>query len=304
MLFRSVKLITASLLLSIFTSFVSFAGWKLDSRGWKYEITDGAYLKDGWEWIDGNQDGVAECYYFGKNGYMSSSRYIDGYRVNADGKWTIGNSVQTKMLSSLNGWQTLNGAEVYINNGQILRNQITPDNVYVDSNGHPVKSSIDPFLMAEKSKNCRYIAISKSSHFLELWESGDLKQRFVVNTGRVTGDKEVEGDKKTPEGEFYVCKKIPTSNYHLALGVSYPAIEDAERGIQNGLITQSQYNQIVAANMNGTTPDWHTNLGGYIEIHGCRSDISGTSGCISMRNEDIDLLYDLTETGDRIVIFH
>jgi len=37
------------------------------------------------------------------------------------------------------------------------------------------------------------------------------------------------------------------SNYYLSLGISYPNLEDAARGLRDGLITQAQHDQIVAA---------------------------------------------------------
>ena len=51
----------------------------------------------GWQWLDGNGDGVAECYYFDGNGYMLSSTITpDGYQVNANGAWVSNGTVQTQ----------------------------------------------------------------------------------------------------------------------------------------------------------------------------------------------------------------
>lgn len=299
---KKTKTLLFTFLFSMIFCFSAFAGWEKENTKWKYLNDEGTYLSSSWEWIDGNQDGIAECYYFEESGYLATNKHVGEYQVDHDGKWVSDGQIQMKELSALSGWNRINGIESYYQDGVILRDCITPDNVYVNSNGYKAESGIDSELMAQKSAGCRYIAIKKSTHTLELWENGALKNRFVVNTGAAAGDKEVEGDWKTPEGEFYVCKKIPNSNFHLALGVSYPSIEDAERGIQNGLISGNQYNQIVTANQTGGAPDWHTALGGYIEIHGDRK-MNPTRGCISLRNEDIDLLYSLTTVGDRIIIY-
>ena len=49
-----------------------------------------------WQWIDGNKDGISECYYFAPNGYIvTNGKTPDGYDVNADGQWTINGVVQT-----------------------------------------------------------------------------------------------------------------------------------------------------------------------------------------------------------------
>ena len=64
-------------------------GWQNDANGWWWKNDDGmSYPVNCWRWLDGNRDGVAECYYFGGNGYMLSDTVTpDGYHVNRDGAW-------------------------------------------------------------------------------------------------------------------------------------------------------------------------------------------------------------------------
>ncbi len=201
------------------------------------------------------------------------------------------------------GWKTVDGKRRYYENGKLQKNRVTPDNVYVDSNGNPVTSSgIDAADMAKRSQNCRVIVVKKSTHFLELWQNGKKKQSYVITSSAKTGDKEISGDMKTPEGEFYVCLKNPNSRYHLALGISYPEKEDAERGLKKGIITQEVYDGIIAALESGGRPNWYTALGGAIEIHGNRQDTDMTRGCIGMRDTDLDILYNSVEVGDKILI--
>lgn len=57
-----------------------------------------AYLT-GWQWIDGNGDGVAECYYLDGLGVMNANTSIDGYTVNEQGQWTVAGVIQTKVVS-------------------------------------------------------------------------------------------------------------------------------------------------------------------------------------------------------------
>ena len=79
----------------------SFAGqWKLDDTGWWYQNDDGSYPASEWKWIDGNGDGISECYYFYSDGYMAYSNEIDGYRVNSDGQWIVNSVVQKRGLSA------------------------------------------------------------------------------------------------------------------------------------------------------------------------------------------------------------
>lgn len=282
----------------------AFGYWIQDENGWKFERSDGSFITGGWEWIDGNFDCYAEMYYFDEDGYCLLNGIKNGLNVNENGAWTYRNVVQSWNLKNLQGWYRLNGETMYLDmDGNIWRERITPDNIYVDDYGSKVMDSgIDEAMMAEKSKDCRYIVMSKRSHFLERWENGVKTHTFVISSGYGKGDKEKSGDMKTPEGEFYICKKVPNSSYHLALALNYPTIEDAERGLASGLITKKQYDRIVYENERGRTPDWNTALGGAIEIHGNRQITDATRGCVGMRDEDMDILYPLMSVGDRVLI--
>lgn len=96
------------LLPSLLCAFMSFvfllsgtaqADWvKGESKNaWWFDFGNGDYFKSSWQWIDGNQDGIAECYCFDENGWMyENTTTPDGYTVNENGAWTINNVVQTK----------------------------------------------------------------------------------------------------------------------------------------------------------------------------------------------------------------
>lgn len=75
------------------------AGWQQDSIGYWYENEDGTWPSNTWQWIDGNRDGKAECYYFNENGYMLSNTISpDGYLVNWDGAWIENGEVQIQSV--------------------------------------------------------------------------------------------------------------------------------------------------------------------------------------------------------------
>ncbi|MDO4961146.1 MAG: SH3 domain-containing protein [Eubacteriales bacterium] len=69
----------------------AYANWQKDEKDaskWVYyEKSTGTFLNDGWHWLDGNNDGIAECYYFYSDGSLAVSTTVDGYAVNEDGKW-------------------------------------------------------------------------------------------------------------------------------------------------------------------------------------------------------------------------
>ena len=71
--------------------------WIEEDGNWKYDKGNGAYLQNGWYWIDGNRDGNAECYYFDAEGWMAAGCVTaDGYVVDRNGAWTENGIVQSK----------------------------------------------------------------------------------------------------------------------------------------------------------------------------------------------------------------
>lgn len=101
---KKLRIIAAALALTTITSMSAYAGtWQKNAQGWWYDNGDGTWPASTWQWIDGNNDGIAECYYFDANGYcLTNTLTPDAYTVNADGAWTIYGQVQTKNLSSEN----------------------------------------------------------------------------------------------------------------------------------------------------------------------------------------------------------
>ena len=93
-------------------SMTAFAGqWQSNATGWWYDNGNGTYPANCWQWIDGNNDGVAECYYFDGNGYMlSNTTAPDGYTVNESGAWVSGGVVQTQNGVAANVAETVENA--------------------------------------------------------------------------------------------------------------------------------------------------------------------------------------------------
>ena len=89
----------ATAALTITATMTALAGsWTQQNGSWVY-LNDAGQLQTGWAWIDGNQDGIAESYYFDMSGKLSTSTTTpDGYTVNSDGAWVQDGSVQTKVI--------------------------------------------------------------------------------------------------------------------------------------------------------------------------------------------------------------
>ena len=118
-------------LLCAFMSFVFLlsgtaqADWvKGESKNaWWFDFGNGDYFKSSWQWIDGNQDGIAECYCFDENGWMYENTITpDGYTVNENGAWTINNIVQTKTSDLIPKNNTNNSVNTASNNFTEKRN--------------------------------------------------------------------------------------------------------------------------------------------------------------------------------------
>lgn len=171
------------------------------------------------------------------------------------------------------------------------------------------------------------IVVAKSARELTLYDGMKVVRKYSCCTGSIAGDKEREGDRKTPQGQFFVCYKNPTSKYVRSLGLSYPNPEDAARGLQSGIITKAQHDALIAGNHETfafasneeaqalTRPDgivtianvdweslWKTPLGGEIMIHGTGATRAGTAGCVGMENADILELFEAIPLGTPVTI--
>ncbi len=98
------------------------------------------------------------------------------------------------------------------------------------------------------------------------------------------GHKQVEGDGRTPEGEYLIDRRNPNSDFHLSIGISYPNARDVE-----------------VARRLGRPP------GGDIFIHGTPRPFIGqgdwTWGCIAVSNDEIEEIYAMVRDGTPIAIY-
>lgn len=148
------------------------------------------------------------------------------------------------------------------------------------------------------------IKIYKKDRVLELYGDGERLGKFKIALGGVPeGDKEREGDSKTPEGRYYICTRNDRSKYTLFLGLSYPNIEDAKRGLENGLIGQQTFEKIKKAIEKKKQPPWNTPLGGAVGIHGKGNSYDWTLGCIGLSDEDIKRIWEYTPLKTPVEIY-
>lgn len=134
------------------------------------------------------------------------------------------------------------------------------------------------------------IVVFKSKRQLLAYSKGNLLKTYKIALGRQpVGAKHFEGDRKTPEGIYFINDKNPNSGWHKNLGISYPNQKDIETAKAKG-----------------------KSAGGNIKIHGLQNGKGyigklhriqdWTLGCIAVTNEEVDELYCAVEKGCKIEI--
>lgn len=134
------------------------------------------------------------------------------------------------------------------------------------------------------------ILILKSKRTMLLLKENEIVRAYRVALGKnPKGHKLMEGDKRTPEGLYYVDAKNPRSNFHLSLKISYPNEKDLEQAMKLGV-----------------------KPGGMIMIHGVAKGmeklglkhrhIDWTDGCIAVTNKEIEEIWNMVEEGTPVEI--
>ena len=134
------------------------------------------------------------------------------------------------------------------------------------------------------------IVILKSTRSMTLLSGSKVLKTYKVALGSVpVGPKQVEGDHKTPEGDYIIDAKNQHSQFHLSLHISYPSAADQKR-----------------ARSLSARP------GGAIMIHGLARPFAylgplhrqtdWTDGCIAVTNAEIEEIWRLVPVGTRVEI--
>ena len=185
-------------LLSLSVAFPAMAGsWKNgagdNATRWWYDNGDNTWAANGWRWIDGNQDGVSECYYFDAEGWLlTSTTTPDGYTVNADGAWTVNGIAQSRQTAASNefdneSWDDFQNSSSKKTKITATSSSRTPDSGSSDSStGSSEDSSSDD------SSNSNGSSGSHSNS----GSSGPSKE-----TSSTSGDKKPDAPKKNSKQE-------------------------------------------------------------------------------------------------------
>ena len=147
------------------------------------------------------------------------------------------------------------------------------------------------------------IVVKKAERRLFLYDGNKLVKTYRIGLGlSPKGDKVRQGDRRTPEGDFYIFTRNDKSAFYLSLGVSYPNAPHANRGLRDGLISKSQHDTIMRALKLKKTPPQNTALGGDIYIHGRGASSDWTWGCVALEDKDMRELFDAATVGTPVTI--
>lgn len=130
-----------------------------------------------------------------------------------------------------------------------------------------------------------YIVVNKTARKMYLLNNEKVLKQYKIDLGfEPLGDKKIEGDGKTPEGQYFIDRRNPDSKFHLSLGISYPNATD-----------------LAEARRLGKSP------GGDIFIHGKanlfrRKGPDWTWGCIAVTNREMEDVYAMVRNGTPIQI--
>jgi murein L,D-transpeptidase YafK len=149
---------------------------------------------------------------------------------------------------------------------------------YLPEDDLPVGSDIDRMV------------VEKSKRRMSVYAKGVLLKTYPISLGgKPVGEKQYEGDMKTPEGEYFIDSKNANSKFFKNLGISYPNGNDLK----------------VAKNLGRPA-------GGEIKIHGLEPKYSfigkfqrfsdWTNGCIALTNAEMEDLFDHVSVGTSISI--
>jgi murein L,D-transpeptidase YafK len=132
------------------------------------------------------------------------------------------------------------------------------------------------------------IVFEKAARRMQLIQDDKVVRTYRIALGFTPeGDKQRQGDGKTPEGEFTIDRRNPKSAFHLSLGIDYPQKSHRMRAAEAGV-----------------------DPGGDIFIHGQPNALPDgfklrgdwTAGCIAVTNAEMREIWEVTPVGTKVEI--
>ncbi|MGR3635957.1 MAG: L,D-transpeptidase family protein [Shimia sp.] len=130
------------------------------------------------------------------------------------------------------------------------------------------------------------IVVFKEDRRMHLMHHDKVLKSYDVDLGFAPdGHKQFEGDGRTPEGQYWIDRRNPNSQFYLSVGINYP--NNADRAY---------------AKAQGKSP------GGDIFIHGQPEVFRNkrpdwTAGCISVTNKEMRDIYAMVQKNTQVSIY-
>lgn len=162
--------------------------------------------------------------------------------------------------------------------------------------GNEKGRSLTTLLPSNFNKDDISILIEKADHRLTVYHQlQPIKSYDVVFGGEPVGDKRYEGDLKTPEGILRVKDLYPHPDWSKFIWLDYP--------------NPTSWRKHLASKLQGAIPFWAT-VGSDVGIHGVPANngeiidsrINWTWGCPSLKNKDVDEIYEVLQVGTIVEI--
>jgi len=136
------------------------------------------------------------------------------------------------------------------------------------------------------------IIVKKKERKMYLYKEGKLQQTIPVSLGKnPLGHKQKRGDNRTPEGEYFIHRKLCSPKYYRSLCISYPRVEDIKnakaRGVDAGgditIHAQPKWNASGKRDKYTLANNW-------------------TQGCVAVTNDAMKQLWYAVREGVPIII--
>ncbi|GGU67760.1 hypothetical protein GCM10009504_25850 [Pseudomonas laurentiana] len=141
-----------------------------------------------------------------------------------------------------------------------------------------------------QQRSVEKVLVIKSARQLQLISAGEPFKSYRISLGKQpNGPKQREGDKRTPEGLYWLDWRKVSDRYNLAMHVSYPNVSDAARARREGVEPGGMI-MIHGTPLNEEYPEWYFHT------------LDWTEGCIAMKNADMREVWSLVKDGTLIEI--
>lgn len=134
------------------------------------------------------------------------------------------------------------------------------------------------------------VLVVKSERKLHLVSAGQTLKSYRVSLGKQpNGAKSREGDKRTPEGFYWIDWRKTSDKYNLSMHISYPNARDLAQAQKEGVPAGSMI-MLHGTPLDEEYPEWFFYT------------LDWTEGCIALSNHDMREIWLLVKDGTLIEI--